>query len=673
MLSFGQHLRDNIYCTFYYWIQLTFLLTSKFYFMKAKQLLAMAAVFSAASVMAEVVVPSFEVQQDGSFIYEMGERGVLAYGDYNNDGYMDCFMVRNGADPALWKNNGDKTFTNVIEEQEDLIYAKVFGAAALWMDYNNDGNLDLIVSGCMSQNDMGTAILYVYTNEGPESNYYLAENFELEEDVFVSYARSSDDGTGNQIFYAADFNNDGWNDILFCSGYAAGAESTRTPILFVNDKAGSFVQNANPEFLPINGAGVTAADFNNDGMMDFATTGWNENGGDSNSTTVYINKGDLTFDVVFGFGHGSHQGTVVAIDYNNDGVMDLFECGRNCNLDGWGGRALLYTNDGTGKNWTTIEEDVNYMTGRAGNVAFGDINNDGCTDLFTSGWPGPVGFFLGDGTATYTDGTEAFPAVAYCRGGDVVFVDINNDGVMELHAYGYRDGGNEGPTIQEKDENGEVINEYPNPDWPFIQNPTWPNYITYVTGVAANQAPAAPTGFTATQNGSDVVLAWTAPADDTTPSAALRYNVYAKNIATGEVFFLTPADMATGFVKVNRTTTLLNTTTYTFKGMNVEEYEFGVQAVDNGARGGLFAHSNADNSVESVKSETVAAYALNGVINIMNGGVEAAAYTVYAVNGAQVAAGTVAAAAQVEVALNAGIYVVEVVAADGVAVVKVVL
>ncbi|MBR5003049.1 MAG: VCBS repeat-containing protein [Bacteroidaceae bacterium] len=641
--------------------------------MKAKQLLVMAAVCSAATVMADVVVPGFEVQQDGPFNYEMGERGVLAYGDYNNDGYLDCLMIRNGADPVLWKNNGDKTFTNVMDEQEDLAWANVYGAAALWTDFNNDGNLDLIISGCMSQNDLGTAILYAYTNEGAEGDYFLTENFKLEEDVFVSYARSSDDGTGNQIFYAADFNNDGYNDVLFCSGQAAGVDSPRKPILYVNDKNGSFVQNENPEFQPINGAGTTVADFNNDGMMDFANTGWHDETGDSNSTVVYINKGDLTFEVVTGFGRGSHTGSLVALDYNNDGVMDLFECGRNCNLDGWGGRALLYTNDGTGKNWTMIEEDVNYMTGRAGNVAFGDINNDGCTDLFTSGWPGPVGLFLGDGTATYTDGTEAFPAVAYCRGGDVVFVDINNDGVMELHAYGYRDGGSEGPTIQEKNDKGEVINEYPNPDWPFIQNPTWPNYISYVTGVAANQAPAVPTGFTATQNGSDVVLAWTAPADDTTPSAALRYNVYAKNKATGAVFCLTPADLATGFVRVNRTATLLNTTTYTFKGMNVNEYDFGVQAVDNGFRGGLFASTNADNSVESVKSATVAAYALNGVINIVNGGVEDAAYNVYAVNGAQVAAGTVAAAAQVEVALNAGIYVVEVVAADGVAVVKVVL
>ena len=632
--------------------------------MKAKQLLVMAALFSAASVMAEATVPSFEVQQDGSFIYEMGERGHVAYADWNNDGYMDALMFRNGADPMLWKNNGDKTFTNVIEDQFDLQFAAVCGAAAMWYDYNNDGNLDLIVTGCMSQGDASTAILYAYRNEGPDADYNLAEDFELEEDVFPTYARESEDHS-QIVFFPADFNNDGWTDILFCGGIAPTEETQRYMAIWVNDGNGSFTKNENSEFFATNGGGCFAADLNNDGLMDICTTGWDAEVGDTGTTTVYLNKGDMSFEAIRGFGRGSNSGIVFPIDYNNDGVMELIETGRNCNYDSWAGRALLYTQDGTGKNWTMVEEDVTGLVGRESKLSFADINNDGYTDYASSGWAGPIGIYLSNGDQTFVDATSALPDRAWCRGGDLNLVDVNNDGLMELHAYGYRDGGqNEGPTLEDGSEN---------PEWPFVDQPTWPNYLSSVTGVAANQAPAAPTNVTATQNGNDVVLAWTAPADDTTPSAALRYNVYAKNKATGAVYCMTPADLATGFVKVNRVQALLNTTTYTFKGMNAEDYEFGVQAVDNGARGGLFAAANAGGAVESVKSETVAAYALNGVINVMNGGVEAAAYTVYAVNGAQVAAGTVAAATQVEVALNAGIYVVEVVAADGVAVVKVVL
>lgn len=635
--------------------------------MKAKQLLAIAALFSVATVMAEATTPTFEVQQDGSFNYEMGERGVLAYGDYNNDGLMDCLMIRNGADPALWKNNGDKTFTNVIDEQEDLLWAKVFGAAAIWVDFTNDGNLDLIISGQITQGDANSSVLFAYVNEGADKNYNLTEDYVLEEEVFASYGRSSDDNTANNIFFPADFNNDGYTDILFCSGHVAGAENehlSRTPILYVNDQKGSFTKNENPEFTAINGAGCAVADFNNDGLMDFANTGWNQDTGDSYSTTVFLNKGDLTFEAVTGWGHGSHQGTVLAFDYNNDGVMDLFESGRNCNLDSWSGRAMLYVNDGTGKTWATIEEDVTYLAGRAGNAAALDINNDGYTDLASSGWPGPFGFYLNNGDQTFADATDAIPSVAWCRGGDITMVDINNDGLLEIHMYGYRDGGNEGPTFEDGSEN---------PAWPFIENPTWPNYLTFVSGIEANKAPGAPTNVVAEQDGENVVLSWTAPTDDTTPAAALRYNVYAKNNATGAVFCLTPADLATGFLRVNRTQALLNTTTYTFKGMKADDYEFGVQAVDNGARGGLFTKAGADGAVESVKNANVAVYALNGVINVVNGDATAAEYAVYATNGALVAAGNVAGANQVEVALAGGIYVVKVTGANGVAVAKVVL
>ena len=631
--------------------------------MKAKQLLAIAALFSAASVMAQATLPTFEVQQDGSFIYEMGERGQAAYADWNNDGYMDCLMFRNGADPMLWKNNGDNTFTNVIEDQDDLLFASVNGAAAMWYDYNNDGNLDLIVTGSTGRNadggvDANTVILYTYRNEGAEGNYLLTEEFELEEDVFYSYGRENEDHS-QIIMFPADFNNDGWVDILFCGGYTIGLESTRQVTIWVNDQKGSFVPQNNSEFFLTNGGGCFVADFNNDGLMDICTTGWDAEVNDVSTTTVYLNKGDMTFEPIRGFGHGSNSGIVFPIDYDNNGVLDLIETGRNCDLDGWSGRAFLYVNDGTGKNWTPYDETTTWLVGRESKLAFADINNDGKTDYASSGWAGPIGIYLNNGDMTFEDATDALPSRAWCRGGDLNLVDINNDGLMELHVYGYRDGGNnEGPDHE---------------NWPFVESPTWPNYITFIKGVAANQAPAVPTGFTATQNGSDVVLSWTAPADDTTPSAALRYNVYAKNKETGAVFCLTPANIENGFLRVNRVQALLNTTTYTFKGMKVEDYEFGVQAVDNGMRGGLFANSNGNNAVESVKSATVAAYALNGVINVMNGGNAAAEYNVYAVNGAQVAAGNVAAASQVEVALNAGVYVVEVVAADGVAVVKVVL
>lgn len=628
--------------------------------MKAKHLLTIAVSFFAATVMAQATVPTFTVEQDGSFILEMGERGHVAYADWNNDGYMDCLMYRNGAQPMLWKNNGDNTFTNVIGEQEELAHASLFAASVMWLDYDNDACLDLIVTGWATENTPSTATVFVFHNEGPEKNYFLAENFELEEDVFYPYARDNEEHN-QTIMFPADFNNDGYTDILFCGGRTVkDGVSERQVTIWVNDQNGSFKANENPEFYLTNSGACYAADFNNDGLMDICTTGWDDQVGDTKTTTVYLNMGDLTFEAIRGFGYGSTQGIVFPIDYNNDGMLDLLETGRNCNFDNWGGRAMLYVNDGSGKNWRMVDETDTWLEGRESKLSFADINNDGNTDFASSGWPGPVGVYLSNGDLSFEDVTEALPNRTYCRMGDLNFVDINNDGLMELHLYGYRDGGNdEGPDHE---------------NWPNVESPTWPNYITYIGGVEPNQAPGAPIDVIAEQDEDDVVLYWESPTDDdTTPLAALRYNVYAKNLATGAVFCLTPANIENGFIRVNRVQALLNSTTYTFKGMKLEEYEFGVQAVDNGARGGMFAKAVDASTVEKVKDAHVAVYALNGVINIMNGDEAPAQYTVYAAHGAQVAAGSVAGARQAEVALAGGVYVVKVTGANGVVVAKVVL
>lgn len=628
--------------------------------MKAKHLLTIAVSFFAATVMAQATVPTFTVEQDGSFILEMGERGHVAYADWNNDGYMDCLMYRNGAQPMLWKNNGDNTFTNVIGEQEELAHASLFAASVMWLDYDNDACLDLIVTGWATENTPSTATVFVFHNEGPEKNYFLAENFELEEDVFYPYARDNEEHN-QTIMFPADFNNDGYTDILFCGGRTVkDGVSERQVTIWVNDQNGSFKANENPEFYLTNSGACYAADFNNDGLMDICTTGWDDQVGDTKTTTVYLNMGDLTFEAIRGFGYGSTQGIVFPIDYNNDGMLDLLETGRNCNFDNWGGRAMLYVNDGSGKNWRMVDETDTWLEGRESKLSFADINNDGNTDFASSGWPGPVGVYLSNGDLSFEDVTEALPNRTYCRMGDLNFVDINNDGLMELHLYGYRDGGNnEGPDHE---------------NWPNVESPTWPNYITYIGGVEPNQAPGAPIDVIAEQDEDDVVLYWESPTDDdTTPLAALRYNVYAKNLATGAVFCLTPANIENGFIRVNRVQALLNSTTYTFKGMKLEEYEFGVQAVDNGARGGMFAKAVDASTVEKIKDAHVAVYALNGVINIMNGDEAPAQYTVYAAHGAQVAAGSVAGARQAEVALAGGVYVVKVTGANGVVVAKVVL
>ena len=600
--------------------------------------------------MAAPVAPSFEVKTDVAFASEMTAAGTLAWADYNNDGLMDYFIVAGqgeGPHVGLYRQETDGTFTNVTEET-DLIFAQLSVGAAAWIDYDNDGCLDLIVAGRTNGNEASTSMTYFFHNEGPSGNYNLLENFDIE-DLLPQLSPDGQDCKGI-IFAAADFDNDGWTDLLV-SGYAPFEETTKRYIgLFRNTQNGSFELMSNPEFIPMSGTTVYAADFNNDGLMDFVIGGYNDDMGDAGTPTVYLNDGDMTFTAVTGFGFGSHQGTLFPIDVNNDGKMDIIETGRNASTLSWDHVARVYINNGDGTSFTSLDETVTGLAGSNSSVGFGDINNDGWMDYMSIGWcsGSPVKLFLNNGDNSFTDATEVYPDAARARDGDITFVDYNNDGKLDISLFGYRDGGGDTP-----------------------ENPTWPNYLVVNTGTfAANAAPTAPQVTSVKQEGADVVLTWQAATDDTTPSEALRYNVYAKG-NDGKIFCLSPADINTGFLKVNRTNALLNTLSYRFKGMNINDYTFGVQAVDNSFCGSTF--TNATAGVNAVESESVKTFVANGEINIVNGSDAVVSYAVYSVNGAQVAAGNCAANGVAEVALQGGVYVVKVNAADGVAVDKVVL
>ena len=95
-----------------------------------------------------------------------------AWGDFDNDGFLDLYVVDSGSDPEgkgpnyLYRNNQDGTFTDVASSAgvEDLVMSRGRGAA--WGDYDNDGFLDLFVTN----GEDGTLFIegpqILYQNEG---------------------------------------------------------------------------------------------------------------------------------------------------------------------------------------------------------------------------------------------------------------------------------------------------------------------------------------------------------------------------------------------------------------------------------------------------------------------------------------------------------------------------
>ncbi|MEP7310305.1 MAG: CRTAC1 family protein [Acidobacteriota bacterium] len=337
--------------------------------------------------------------------YGMG----VATGDFNNDGCTDLFLTNLGPNQLL-RNNCDGTFADVSEGLGKAPAASSWSVSAAFLDFDRDGWLDLFV-GHYVHYSVDANIRCFLQSGGP--NYcppqvYRAQPSTLYHnnrdgsftDVTAAAGMATDFGPTLGVS-TADFNGDGWIDIYV-------ANDGQPNQLWINQRDATFKNTGLLSGTAIGGEGkakssmgVDAGDFDNDGDEDLIVTTLTGQGSD-----VYVNNGAGVFEEqsartgirapslpYTGFGVGW-------LDFDNDGWLDLLTVNGTVSRDPQRPKELFSLQQRKQLFRSLGNARFEDVTGQAGAVfqrsevgrgaAFGDLDNDGDTDVIVANDAGPV-------------------------------------------------------------------------------------------------------------------------------------------------------------------------------------------------------------------------------------------------------------------------------------------
>lgn len=326
-------------------------------------------------------------------------------GDYDNDGYDDLLVTHYGPD-LLYRNEGGKRFVEVTADAGLPTSGRRWGTGCAFVDYDRDGNLDLVVANYVDldldrtpepgQSNFcrykGLAVLCGPRGLPGESTIlYRNTGSGRFEDVSVT------GGVGGAVdryglgVLTLDADGDGWTDV-----YVA-ADSTPS-MLFRNDAGERFEEVGLLSGTALNengqeqaGMGVSAADFNRDGRLDIAKTNFSDD-----VPSLYRNDGRGFFtDVSYRAGLGVHTNYlgwgVGFIDIDHDGWKDIFMVNSHVypsidqleSASPYRQGKLVYWNIRNGAFIDVSESSGPGVTSpsSARGAAFGDLDNDGSLEI----------------------------------------------------------------------------------------------------------------------------------------------------------------------------------------------------------------------------------------------------------------------------------------------------
>ncbi len=333
-----------------------------------------------------------------------------AAADYDNDGRTDLYVTGVNRN-ILYHNNGDGTFSDVTARAGvDGISAgkKLLSVSAAWLDYDNDGRVDLFVTNYLDWSpenshvcgDPGKRLSCPPSLYRGEANLLYHNNGDgTFTDVSAAMGIAGQIGKGMGVA-VADYDDDGWMDIFV-------ANDNERNFLFKNrggrrfDEVGveSFVAYTE-DGIVVSSMGADFRDWSNEGKPSLFVTALggetfplfrNEGNGLFSADTYQAGIGFRTFKMS-GWGNGIH-------DFDNDGYKDLFSANshasENADIDPqqhYRQANAVFRNLRNGAFRDVTPEAGVSMQARAAHrgCAFGDLNNDGKIDVVVSAIGGPA-------------------------------------------------------------------------------------------------------------------------------------------------------------------------------------------------------------------------------------------------------------------------------------------
>ena len=343
--------------------------------------------------------------------YGMG----AAAGDINNDGLPDLYLTNLGSN-QMYLNKGDGTFVDVTKASgtDDTRWS----TSAAFFDYDRDGWLDLIIVNYADFSLTNSPNCYAATTardyctprvfRSPGNRLFHNKGNGTFADVTTSARVDKDFGHGLGVV-TVDFNDDGWIDT-----YVANDGDPNQ--LWINQKNGTFINDALLAGAAVNrngqaeaGMGVDAGDFDGNTTDDIFVTHLMDE-----TNTLYVNLGQALFEDrtrEAGLGMPGRRFTgfgTLFFDYDNDSWLDLFVANGAVQLlpdlirkkDPFplGQPNQLFRNAGKGNFLEVVDQlgpEMLLLEVSRG-AAFGDVDNDGDTDVLVSNNNGPVRLFINE-------------------------------------------------------------------------------------------------------------------------------------------------------------------------------------------------------------------------------------------------------------------------------------